>query len=140
MSTRSHIGYRNDDNTISAVYCHFDGYPDNMIPALAEYIETKGIEAFKARVADGQEGAGFRSFCPSGGETYFEHRGETDSWVETNRANLTHDYAYIYSGKNGLLVEFYSYGSPHHKVALGEEDSLDAQVEVENFLKSLLGQ
>ena len=26
MSTRSHIGLQNPDGTISAIYCHFDGY------------------------------------------------------------------------------------------------------------------
>lgn len=27
MSTRSHIGIRNEDGTLDVIYCHWDGYP-----------------------------------------------------------------------------------------------------------------
>lgn len=29
MATRSHIGIVNSNNTVSYVYCHWDGYPEN---------------------------------------------------------------------------------------------------------------
>ena len=27
MSTRSHIGIRNEDGSLDVIYCHWDGYP-----------------------------------------------------------------------------------------------------------------
>lgn len=30
MSTRSNIGVQNEDGTITAIYCHFDGYPEGV--------------------------------------------------------------------------------------------------------------
>lgn len=44
MSTRSIIGvYDNDTNSVKFVYCHFDGYPEHMVPALRRYIDKEVI-------------------------------------------------------------------------------------------------
>ena len=40
MSTRSLLGIRLPDKTIQWVYCHFDGYPENMEPKLHSYFNT----------------------------------------------------------------------------------------------------
>ena len=41
MSTRSFIGIRNEDGTITAVYCHWDGYPEYNGKMLVENYNTK---------------------------------------------------------------------------------------------------
>lgn len=44
MSTRSIIG-TTDGTTFNGIYCHFDGYPSNMVPALAKIITRDGADA-----------------------------------------------------------------------------------------------
>lgn len=44
MSTRSIIG-TTDETTYDGIYCHYDGYPSGMVPALAEIIVRDGAEA-----------------------------------------------------------------------------------------------
>lgn len=41
MATRSFIGIRNEDGTITAVYCHWDGYPEYNGKMLVENYNTK---------------------------------------------------------------------------------------------------
>ena len=41
MATRSAIGIRNEDDTISSVYCHWDGYPSHNGRILREYYTTR---------------------------------------------------------------------------------------------------
>ena len=52
MSTRSFIG-TTDGNTYEGIYCHFNGYPAHMIPALATIIARDGAAAVP--VLTGQE-------------------------------------------------------------------------------------
>jgi hypothetical protein len=41
MSTRSRIGIYNPDNTISSIYCHFDGYEDGVGDMLFEHYKNE---------------------------------------------------------------------------------------------------
>ena len=34
MATRSNIGILNTDGSVYYIYCHYDGYPDNIAPQL----------------------------------------------------------------------------------------------------------
>ncbi len=40
MATRSLIGKLNQDNTVSYIYCHYDGYPEHNGVILQEYYST----------------------------------------------------------------------------------------------------
>lgn len=114
MSTRSHIGYVNDDGSVVAVYCHFDGYPEETLSNLMAFVTERGIEALVDEVDRGVREAGIRSFHAGGAETYGDFRGEKsegDEWKTTDRADLNHDYAYIFSRKTGELTEGYQYGT-----------------------------
>ena len=45
MSTRSRIGIRNKDNTITSIYCHWDGYPTwNGKMLLTYYTKREDVE------------------------------------------------------------------------------------------------
>lgn len=49
MGTRSHIGMLQPDGTVNAIYCHWDGYPENNGKILMEhYTDPKKIEALIA--------------------------------------------------------------------------------------------
>ena len=41
MSTRSSIGIKNEDGSVTAIYCHWGGYPDHHLPILKEHYNTK---------------------------------------------------------------------------------------------------
>ncbi len=41
MSTRSHIGIKNQDGSITSIYCHSDGYPDYVGAVLQEHYTTE---------------------------------------------------------------------------------------------------
>ena len=36
MSTRSYIGKKHNDDTFTAIYCHFDGYPEGVGQTLVD--------------------------------------------------------------------------------------------------------
>ena len=40
MGTRSAIGYRQPSGAVRAVYCHYDGYPENQLPILRKRYNT----------------------------------------------------------------------------------------------------
>jgi hypothetical protein len=40
MSTRSYIGVRNTDDSVSYIYCHFDGYPEHNGEILVEHYKS----------------------------------------------------------------------------------------------------
>lgn len=42
MSIRSNIGILNSDNTVTYIYCHFDGYLEHNGKILAEHYTTEG--------------------------------------------------------------------------------------------------
>lgn len=42
MATRSNIGILNPDNTVSYIYCHYDGYLDHNGSILNEHYTTEG--------------------------------------------------------------------------------------------------
>lgn len=41
MATRSTIAIQEEDSTIRAIYCHWDGYPEGVGATLAEYYNSK---------------------------------------------------------------------------------------------------
>ena len=102
MSTRSHIGIVYPDNSIEAVYHHWDGYPSFLLVECRKYIQEHGIKAFEERVFYAQKNGGFRSFP----ECY----EEPDDWRVTDRGHLNNDYAYLFDSETGELVEFYQWG------------------------------
>ena len=51
MSTRSRIGIKNDDGTITSIYCHSDGYLGGVGAILADYYPEEG--AVRALIAVG---------------------------------------------------------------------------------------
>lgn len=57
MATRSTIGYETQDGNYVGVYCHYDGYPDHMGPALSAMLHADVV----IMVSKGLAGGGIRS-------------------------------------------------------------------------------
>lgn len=73
MSTRSSIGVQHADGTVSAVYCHFDGYEDGVGAALIAHHNDK--EKAEALIALGdlscvQHDGNVTAYCRDRGEPY----------------------------------------------------------------------
>jgi hypothetical protein len=43
MATRSNIGIVNDDGSVTGIYCHWDGYPENNGKLLLKHYNNSGI-------------------------------------------------------------------------------------------------
>ena len=43
MATRSNIGIVNEDGSVTGIYCHWDGYPENNGKLLLNHYTTSGI-------------------------------------------------------------------------------------------------
>ena len=117
MSTRSTIGYRTKGGKVSAVYCHFDGYPEWMANAIPKFIAHHGIRKFMSEIRRAQKQGGIRSIHAHPGrdpsiETYGDLRSEksTNEWTRTQRhidEGCFDEYAYIVNSTTGRIGEFY---------------------------------
>lgn len=68
MSTRSYIGIINKDRSVDAVYCHWDGYPDNQGPILKDSYDS--AEKVRKLLSLGSLSALGRNFAPEGKVEY----------------------------------------------------------------------
>lgn len=121
MSTRSNIGIKNEDGTVSHIYCHFDGYLEHNGEILNEHYNTE--ERVKQLIELGD----ISYLAPEIGEqqdfdapnknknwclAYGRDRGEVDteaitvSYVDYTKESIN-DYAYLYTPGRGWEVKQY---------------------------------
>jgi hypothetical protein len=81
MSTHGTIGYELPNNGYAGVYCHYDSYPDVIIPALLKLGHDGVMMAVEKALLEG----GFRTFEEDGVETFVEAKGEIEA---THRSRL----------------------------------------------------
>jgi hypothetical protein len=103
MATRSTIGVEQEDGTIKAIYCHWDGYPEGVGAGLATYYNSK--EQAEALISLG----GFSSLRETLEETKAEAYGtESDkartftgvqNWLKN--FNAGEEYFYLYREGTG---------------------------------------
>jgi hypothetical protein len=127
MATRSHIGLKNLDDTVSYIYCHHDGYPSYNGRILIENYTT--VDKVKELLALGDisslgENIGSKHNWnnPPEGEcnTYHRDRGERlvtgkNQQFQDLIGDDNVDYAYIFDGDywecyrtyNGELIDIY---------------------------------
>jgi hypothetical protein len=114
MSTRSRIGYQNEDGTVTSIYCHFDGYPSHVGKVLVTDFNT--LEQAKELVSLGNV-----SYLDFGGLDkccfYSRDRGEDfeDNEPKIRSINGTIDESYTYIYRNGA---WYEYESPRDYISL----------------------
>lgn len=93
MSTRSFIGYINDEDKFVGIYCHYDGYPSHVGAVLVEYHNS--FAAMEAII----EGSHIRNFDNDGTICRFgPGDGAAEIYDSVDEAlNSGFDYAYVYS-------------------------------------------
>lgn len=72
MATPAYIGILNNDRTVEAIYCHYDGYPDHICPLLSNYYNTE--EAIRELIALGDLCCLEKRLKPGPGETHTASR------------------------------------------------------------------
>ena len=93
MATRSTIGYETQDGNYIGVYCHYDGYPDHMGPALSAMLHADVV----IMVSRGLAGGGIRSiFSPDdeGRHRGYEVFNERPRDPDTTWPRRDEEYAY----------------------------------------------
>lgn len=115
MSTHSRIGIKNSDGSVTAVYCHCDGYPEYNGRILCEHYGTE--EKAKALIALGSlssirprlatDDGEFHTFSDAKGDitiAYHRDRGEDfkqEYYPNTHEFHSgSRDYRYLFS--NGI--------------------------------------
>jgi hypothetical protein len=84
MSTNAIIGYELPDNGYAGAYCHYDGYPDVIVPALLSMGHDGVMMAVEKALLEG----GFRFFDKTEFETFVECHGEQEA---TTRSQVVID-------------------------------------------------
>jgi hypothetical protein len=103
MATRSTIGITQEDSTIKAIYCHWDGYPEGVGAGLATYYNSKaqaeelislgGFSALHETLEETKAGA-----YGSESDSARTFTGEED-WFKN--FNAGEEYFYLYTEGNG---------------------------------------
>lgn len=124
MATRSRIGIENEDGTVSSVYCHWDGYPDNNGKILlSNYTDREKAEEL---IALGSISSLGKSIAPNPGlnhsfkepqddvtVAYHRDRGEDldvgriDASLEEFEKGDNEEYGYVLTKTNVWLVTGY---------------------------------
>lgn len=112
MSTRSIIAFANENGTLDAVYCHYDGYPEYMYPTITNLLETKGSAYLKLMIVRAQTEGGIRTISPMEVETFGE-KSNPSEWSYTREQIESGDFGpcecvYIVDQSN-TIVEFHGH-------------------------------
>ena len=106
MATRSTIGYETPDGGYVGVYCHWDGYPENMLPQLKEM----SWEAVSTEVSRALLQGGGRSLAAGALETYCEP-SDPKRWLRDAGPCTAEEYNYR-KRLDGTVDCISSYGAP----------------------------
>lgn len=80
MATRSRIGILNEDQSITSIYCHWDGYPDCVGATLKEHYSST------PRALRLQSMGDMSSLMPTIEESTFYDRDRNEDGVEAQRS------------------------------------------------------
>jgi hypothetical protein len=115
MATRSTIGILNGDNSVTSIYCHWDGYPEGVGATLREhYTATETITNLMAlgdlsalgdtigtqkKFTTAALNAECLAYGRDRGETGVEARthGSAEAWVSDRRGSHC-EYGYLWNG------------------------------------------
>lgn len=116
MSTRSMIGKENEDGTIRAIYCHYDGYPEGVGQTLADFYTDKdkidallnlgNLSVLRQEIGNKQDFNDYKNHNENWCLAYGRDRGEANQeakvfnfrgdYLDYARSSWA-EYAYIYT-------------------------------------------
>lgn len=110
MSTRSDIGYELNGETIFT-YCHYDGFPNSIVPQLMEALLDHGFDWFVGEIEIVSEKGGIRSL------EYDGHNLSPDVFTDGEKTmypDTENDFGYVV--KPDLTIDIYKYGEVYDKI------------------------
>lgn len=122
MATRSNIGTRQEDGTIKAIYCHWDGYPEGVGATLTEhYNDPAKVEALLnlgdfSSIADNIEE--IESYAQRGEKgTEARTYATQEEWIE-EASDSGCEYLYLFekNWQDEYVWAWYSIGQRWHKM------------------------
>jgi len=96
MSTQSIIGVKFGDKIIGCSV-HYDGYPENMIPTLNDFIEKYSTTGLVVIITEGGKRGGMRSFNTPDGDWVSRVKGEA---VGPRKTDFIDGQAYVITEEN----------------------------------------
>lgn len=100
MSTNSRIGIKHEDGSVTAVYCHWDGYPDYNGRMLCRFYETRekaeslialgGLSSIRARLAP--EPGELHTFSDAQKDVTIAYHRDRDEDFEQEKFSNSKDY------------------------------------------------
>ena len=105
MSTHCNIGIRQPDGTVLGCYVHYDGYPDNMVPSIMQYVSERTMTGLHLSILSAAEKGGFHGFIWQGEKRDITLRDDDDPELLDKEEILDYSgpvpYVYIacHSGK-----------------------------------------
>ena len=119
MATRSRIGIQNEDGSVTSVYCHWDGYPENNGDILVVHYKERekvqkliglGSLSSLAPEIDAPEGHSYENPVPGVTVAYHRDRGEPMQMKqhispENFFASDIEEYGYLYTLEGEWLVK-----------------------------------
>ena len=112
MSTRSHIGVLNDDNSVDYIYVHFDGYPEHNGRILVENYNSE--EKAKELIDLGDLSSLHSTLVETSKTVYNEPKSKASHyrlWLNRNLGNIP----YIYMWKDNKWSCFRNSGDYNTK-------------------------
>jgi hypothetical protein len=107
MATRSTIGYETADGGYVGVYCHYDGYPDNIGPSLDEMLHADVIIMVEQALRNG----GMRCLDAPNTFQFFNENSERERWLVDEWPSCPEEWSYrkrlngqleIFSGEDAV--------------------------------------
>lgn len=127
MSTRSNIGILNGNGTVTAIYCHWDGYIEYTGKILSEHYQE--IEKAKELISGGDLSSLHPKIKPTGAHSFdnpqddvcvYYHRDRGENWEQTKPKTFKNifelynaskkswcEYLYIYIGNDWYYTKTY---------------------------------
>lgn len=116
MSTRSMIGKINPDGSVTAIYCHWDGYPENQLPILVPCYSNEeklnelislGSISYLEDNPNPPEGVTHTFHDPHPKTVVAYHRDRGDKWEECEPDNYTSLDEMLEDDGNWNIAYFY---------------------------------
>ena len=115
MSTRSMIGKINPDGSVTAIYCHWDGYPENQLPILVPCYSNEeklneliplGSISYLEDNPNPPEGMTHTFHDPHPRTVVAYHRDRGDKWEEC-KPDTYSSLDEMFDDKNNWNIEYY---------------------------------
>lgn len=104
MATRSNIALKLDNGQYMQAYCHYDGYPEHMTPALAHFTTQEQVAELVSKDIR----------CISSETGVYEHFSDAEDSFIQDRPSLDEEYLYVFEEDRWWILNHRLERTPLH--------------------------